>query len=91
MNKVIAILALMCAALLLYRTFVSIAVYSQLTSRKEKPIFSMLSLPGYLWIAHRKRVQDDSYLRKALRRLVVADISMIVAASAIVLFFKVIE
>lgn len=91
MTKVIAVLALACAILLIYRTFASFVAYSKLSVHGESPKFTMLSLPGYLWAVYRMHTGDDTSLRKLLRNIIVADVVLLVLAFAIVICFQTIQ
>ena len=88
MTKIIAVLALICAASLIYRTIASFVAYSRLASKGASPKFSLLSVPGYLGIAYGKSVSDDDSLLRLIRRISIADVILIVLAIVIVVLLQ---
>ena len=91
MTKIIALLALVCAASLIYRTIASFVAYSRLTSKGASPKFSLLSLPGYLGVVYGKTLSGDDPLRRLIRQISTADVILIVLAVVIVILLQTIQ
>lgn len=91
MTKIVAILALACGLILIYRTFASFVAYSKLSREGESPSFSLLALPGYLGIMYRRRMYSDARLVNLIRRISIADGFLVALAALIVFLLQVIQ